>query len=571
MQKKKLLTAIALLGIFAISNTSNLQINAVDSSSIKNYTVSNNNKDVTWDGTIDTSWYNENDMEFNISTPQQLAGLADLVNKGNNFSGKTISLIKDVYLNDDRIYSISLATNTYDTKEKILNWIPIGISKETAFSGTFQGNNHYIYNINVSEIADAGFFGNITDAVIKNLRIRNLDSSYILQAKNNIGSFCAVAYKSTFENCTSRVTIKEETGENDISVGAIAGTANNCTFKCCMDQESIAIKNLKGNVSLGGISGISTKSRFEDCIGSSLIIAKTDSGKSYAGGICGYGAEQITRCKNYAPCFAVSTNEIAYSGGITAVGMYDSNETEIESCANEGFIIISKSDSGFDGGICGYGGKITNCYNKGYVTAVKGTPKTYIGGIAASTATINNCYNYGAVNSKINENDNMSQNIAGGIIADLDGKALKSSYYLIYSPTEDTVQNSIGGAKEPDYKAAITENDYFNSKEFAELMGDAFFFKADNQPCLKNVDQTFKGDINSDGIIDFYDLQEARNIYSNGFKTLSQFCAADIDDNKIIDSDDVNCVNEYIIGKSKAVQVSKNSSSYYECSCNEIS
>ena len=55
----------------------------------------------------------------------------------------------------------------------------------------------------------------------------------------------------------------------------------------------------------------------------------------------------------------------------------------------------------------------------------------------------------------------------------------------------------------------------------------------------ENVDQTFKGDINSDGIIDFYDLQEARNIYSNGFKTLSQFCAADIDDNKIIDSDDV--------------------------------
>lgn len=72
MQKKKLLTAIALLGIFAISNTSNLQINAVDSSSIKNYTVSNNNKDVTWDGTIDTSWYNENDMDRLLNSLQDL-------------------------------------------------------------------------------------------------------------------------------------------------------------------------------------------------------------------------------------------------------------------------------------------------------------------------------------------------------------------------------------------------------------------------------------------------------------------------------------------------------------------
>lgn len=35
-----------------------------------------------WDGTADTSWYNETDTEFHIKTAEQLAGLAELTNIG---------------------------------------------------------------------------------------------------------------------------------------------------------------------------------------------------------------------------------------------------------------------------------------------------------------------------------------------------------------------------------------------------------------------------------------------------------------------------------------------------------
>lgn len=48
--------------------------------------------DTVWDGTaVDTSWYNEHtsDSEFTITTAAELAGLAQLVNAGNDFSGKT--------------------------------------------------------------------------------------------------------------------------------------------------------------------------------------------------------------------------------------------------------------------------------------------------------------------------------------------------------------------------------------------------------------------------------------------------------------------------------------------------
>ncbi|MBQ5723494.1 MAG: hypothetical protein IIV64_04780, partial [Muribaculaceae bacterium] len=42
-----------------------------------------------WNGQSDTSWYNDTDTEFTLTNPQQLAGLAELVDGGNDFAGKT--------------------------------------------------------------------------------------------------------------------------------------------------------------------------------------------------------------------------------------------------------------------------------------------------------------------------------------------------------------------------------------------------------------------------------------------------------------------------------------------------
>ena len=75
-----------------------------------------------WDGTtVDTSWYSDSATEFTISDSADLAGLAKLVNEGNNFSGKTINLGDDIDLG---------------SKE----WTPIGKSGKS-FNGTFDGNS----------------------------------------------------------------------------------------------------------------------------------------------------------------------------------------------------------------------------------------------------------------------------------------------------------------------------------------------------------------------------------------------------------------------------------------------
>lgn len=56
-----------------------------------------------WDGSADTNWYTEHksDTEYHITTAEQLAGLAQLVNADpgkTNFAGKTFYLENDLDL-----------------------------------------------------------------------------------------------------------------------------------------------------------------------------------------------------------------------------------------------------------------------------------------------------------------------------------------------------------------------------------------------------------------------------------------------------------------------------------------
>lgn len=65
----------------------------------------------TWDGSADTNWYtgHESNAEYHITTAEQLAGLAQLVNADpgeTNFAGKTVYLDKDLDLSRHEWISI---------------------------------------------------------------------------------------------------------------------------------------------------------------------------------------------------------------------------------------------------------------------------------------------------------------------------------------------------------------------------------------------------------------------------------------------------------------------------------
>ena len=112
-----------------------------------------------WDGTaVDTSWYagHENETKFSIGTAAELAGLAALVNDGNDFSTKTVTL-----------------TNNIDLNNKA--WTPIGNS-DSVFAGTFDGNGHTISGLYINitgsyssakkGILYQGLFGCVEDGTV---------------------------------------------------------------------------------------------------------------------------------------------------------------------------------------------------------------------------------------------------------------------------------------------------------------------------------------------------------------------------------------------------------------------
>ncbi|MBE6635820.1 MAG: hypothetical protein E7617_06470 [Ruminococcaceae bacterium] len=119
-----------------------------------------------WDGNSDTTWYNENDTEFTLTTAEQFAGFRDLVDAGNTFKGKTVKLGIDIDLADKLFDPIGFGYYNEETNTRV-------------FMGIFDGQNHTVYNLyqNGWELgysystAGGGLFASIKDAAIKNLAV----------------------------------------------------------------------------------------------------------------------------------------------------------------------------------------------------------------------------------------------------------------------------------------------------------------------------------------------------------------------------------------------------------------
>ncbi|MBR2339495.1 MAG: hypothetical protein IKA74_01540 [Clostridia bacterium] len=134
-----------------------------------------------WDGSIATSFESGDGSEsapYEIKTCAQLAYLAQQINTGVSYTGKSFSLTSNLDLNN-------------------ISWTPIG-NGIYAFDGNFNGNGYTVSNMNIDTLtvfdkvyshtttkeAVAGLFGYCTDATISNLNIN--DSQMLV---SNIGGF----------------------------------------------------------------------------------------------------------------------------------------------------------------------------------------------------------------------------------------------------------------------------------------------------------------------------------------------------------------------------------------------
>ena len=201
-----------------------------------------------WGDTADTSWYtdHEADTEYRITTAEQLAGLAQLVNNKTasvSFEGKTIYLDNDLDLSGTQ-------------------WTPIGNGNNFVrhFAGTFDGQHHKIMNLyhhyTGDELVRNGLFGVVSDGgTLKNLLVIDADIA------SNDGSLLAGILADwvnggTVENCYTSGKI-----ENNVGSKFVGGLIGQCTWStqvkgCGSDATVISTESDEDHVdTVGGLIG----------------------------------------------------------------------------------------------------------------------------------------------------------------------------------------------------------------------------------------------------------------------------------------------------------------------------
>ena len=197
----------------------------------------------TWDGTADTNWYtgHETDTEYRITTAEQLAGLAQLVNADpgtTNFSGKTFYLENDLNLSGHEWISIGTIIG--------------GDCPEYSFCGVFDGQGHVISNLyshdsdtddyeESNNLGRNALFGNVYNGEIKNLGVANAEIWIDPKDDSAAGKGILVDWmgKSKITNCWTSGSIFSGT-KTEKNIGGIVGvTVQDCTISGCYSTATL--------------------------------------------------------------------------------------------------------------------------------------------------------------------------------------------------------------------------------------------------------------------------------------------------------------------------------------------
>lgn len=302
-----------------------------------------------WGGKVSTSWFTGKKTSYDISSATQLAGLAQIVNKGKDLSGITFNLTKDIWLNTPKECENYKNWKTNPPKNV---WTPIGYSKKSGyypFTGIFNGNGHTIYGMYATGTKTTGYetvglFGYTYLAGITSLRIQKS----MVYASNPTGS---------------------------VSAGAIAGIAEGSIINQCENDGEVYAYGPKD-----------------------MEYGMHD---AEAGGIVGYiGPENMSAIVGVAAVEAILgagnliVNPLLFNDGSGAI----IKTTGIANCVNWGYVYAKGPGSSYSGGIVGnaQNGEIRNCLNLSTPGAYGNKYDRYCGLIAGQIfwCPVINCYSY---------------------------------------------------------------------------------------------------------------------------------------------------------------------------------
>ncbi len=195
------------------------------------------------------------------------------------------------------------------------------------FSGSYNGADHFIYDLRIDGGTASGLFA-LADGEIKDLHILSSADvgSYVIPSEGAYaaGTLCGIAGESSrLVNCSvSGVKISCEKSSDEVCIGGLAGILRGSAVRCSSSAD-ICARDAGGNVFAGGLAGRLGGGRIERSHTAGRI--ETDSiGASAVGGIAADGSGTVADC--YSECMAGYIGGAEYCGvcpsGISAERSY---------------------------------------------------------------------------------------------------------------------------------------------------------------------------------------------------------------------------------------------------------
>ncbi len=268
--------------------------------------------DTNWADRANIEWYSDSTAsEYTLSTAEDLAGLASLVNGGTSFEKKIIKLGNDIDLEG-------------------IEWTPIGKSGSN-FKGTFDGNGNTIKNLSITGWgSDVGLFGFTTVGEIKDFTLENASVSGYL----DVGAVAGTPYTSKYSNITVQGLIQVD---GYAYVGGAFGKNGYANLT---------------NVDVYGNEG-------------SYVKANSENYRTYIGGLIGFMGEGNQTIKDCDVAINVSGSTCDI-GGITGILHYGN---KMINCTYRGSLALTNPTDSKDmteiGGLAG-----TYLTNSGHVTLI---------------------------------------------------------------------------------------------------------------------------------------------------------------------------------------------------------
>ncbi|MDR2360919.1 MAG: S-layer homology domain-containing protein [Oscillospiraceae bacterium] len=303
---------------------------------------------VVWDGNIDVGWYNDTDTEFHISTPQEFAGLAAIVN--------------GIY---NKYSTGTTPTAVIGDEDGVKIWdFSASVSGETgeATSYHYGIDNFHNKTVYIDADLDMGGVYNERTQTWSGPNYMPIGGQYLMET-DDLDTLIGSSFCGTLDaqgHTISNIYCERHTAtfyKNSQSIGLIGrlGVHDNEYNTLGIDVFNPTVRNviitgyISGNRSVGGIVGKMGKTAY-----------------NYYGATDGRVGGIIENCINYAH---VKNTDAKGGGGIVGAGW---NGGYVKNCINYGR--VENKFSNASGGIVGSAEiKIINCVNIGKVTQASGT------------------------------------------------------------------------------------------------------------------------------------------------------------------------------------------------------